>query len=155
MSTAITTAYDNLVSRVAAVLTSGNGWLQIPNGWDVPSNAKGFLRQGYGLAIGAGVNAKLQLSLKLSVERKFTLSIAREVFKTDGDADGYATVAKQLFEDLKLVIKDFETNTTLNGGQIFCSYVSDTGIQPIESQDFSGMFVQSDFSVILIEDLNS
>lgn len=154
MSSAITTAYDALVTRLTAVLTTGNGWLQIPNGNDIPSNARGFLRQGWGLSIGAGVNSNLQLCNTLTVDRKILISIAREVFKTDGDASGYGSVAKQLFEDLKLVIKDFETNTTLNTGILFTGYVSDSGIQPIESDDFSGMFLSAEFKVRMFEVLN-
>lgn len=155
MSSAITTAVDALITRIGAVLTSGNGWLQIPNAYDIPSNAKGFLRQGFAVAIGAGTNSKLQLCNTLTVDRRFALSLSREVFKTDGDASGYNSIAKQLYEDLKLVIKDFETNSTLNTGLIFCGYESDSGIRPIEGDDFSGMFLSAEFKVQLIENLNS
>lgn len=149
----VSTAYDNLITRLAAVFTSGSGWLQIPNGYDIPANADGFLRQGYGLAIGAGVNAKREVGGHYHVDRKFTVSISREVFKLDGDASGYGSVAKSLFEDLKLVISDFETNQTLNSGQIFCSYESDSGIQAVQGDGFAFMYLSAEFSVILIEDL--
>jgi hypothetical protein len=154
MSTKVSTAYDNLLTRLAAVFTSGSGWLQIPNGFDVPSNANGFLRQGYGLAIGQGVNKNRELSLQISIDRTFVVSISREVFKTDGDASGYGTVAKQLMEDLFSLVADFEKNTTLNTGQIFCHYESDNGIQPIENGDFSGVYVSATFTVALFEDIN-
>lgn len=150
---AITTVYDAMVTRVSAVLTSGNGWLQIPNAYDIPSNAKGFLRQGFGVSLGSGTNSKLQLCNTLTVDRRIIVSLSREVFKTDGDVDGYATVAKQLFEDLKLVIADFETNVTLNTGTLFCEYLSDTGIQAIESDDYSGMYISADFKVQIFENL--
>lgn len=142
-------AYDNLLTLLGTVLLSTDGWLQIPNGFDIPSNASGFLRQGYGVAINGGVNDKLVLCSELSTNRKYTLSIAREVFKTDGDATGYGTVAKQLMDDLFVAISEFEENTTFR-----INYESDTGIQPIENGDFSGMYVSATISVQMIEDLN-
>jgi hypothetical protein len=154
MSSAVTTAYDNLLTRLAAVLTLGAGWHQIPNAYDIPSNSFTFLKQGYGLAIGSATNGRRELSCNIHVDRTFIVSIAREVFKLDGDASGYGTVSKDLMEDLKLVIKDFETNATLNDGLINLSYENDSGVQAIEGDDFSAMYVSANFKAILIENLN-
>jgi hypothetical protein len=153
MSSAITTAYDNLLTRIAAVLTANDGWLQIPNAYDVASNSDSFLKQGYGIKIGSGVNAKRQLGNQMHIDRKFSLIISREVCATDGDTSTYGSVAKQLFEDLKLVINDFETNTTLNSGLIFCSYESDGGVQPVRGDNYSVVYVSAEFTTILIENL--
>lgn len=150
----ISTAYDALLARLVVLFTSGSGWLQIPNGMDVPSNSEGFLKKGYGLAVGSSTNTKRQLSCTLSTDRIFKVSIARESFLTDGDTSGYDTIQKTLMEDLFSVIRDFEKNITLNGGQIFAEYVSDTGVLPIEGDSFNFVYVSCDFKISLFDNLN-
>ncbi len=150
---AVTIAHDNAVTRIAAVLTSGAGWKRIPNPYDIRSNGAPFLRKGWGLAIGGGNNINLLQCSKMSVDRQFRLVISNEVFKTDGDATGYASIALALLEALKLVIKDFETDTTLNSGQTFVSYVGDQGIESIQGEDYSCMVLTAIFAIKLIEDL--
>jgi hypothetical protein len=154
---ALSTAYNALVARISDALAAvdPDGWLQIPNAYEVKSNAKGFLRQGFGIAIGVGTNAHLQLCNTLTVDRRVQIVISREVFKLDGDAAGYGDVAKQLFEDLKLIITDLETSPTLNNGITFAGYESDSGIKPIESDDFSGMYLEAEFKIQMFENLNS
>lgn len=152
--TNVSVAYDNLLARLLLLFPLADGWLQIPNALDIPSNSFGFLRQGFGLAIDSGVNTNRELSCHVSIDRTFSVCISREVFKTDGDSTGYGDLQKQLMEDLFLVVADFEKNVTLNNGQIFCTYKSDNGIEPIENSDFSGMYVVGTFTVSLFEDIN-
>lgn len=155
MSTRISTAHSNLLTRLDALFSSSSDWQRIPNPYDVPANSETFLRKGYGVQINEGANSHRVLSSQLSIDRVFGIVLSREVFKTDGDADGYAQVALDLYEDLQTVIKDFEKNTTLNTGQTFFEYVSDEGVRPIRGEDFSILYLVSRFKTIIFEDLNS
>ena len=134
----ISTAYNNFVTRVDAVLTSGNGWVKLPNAYRLEKNPEIYLNQGYAIGLGPGVNTKRVLSNTLSISREFIVTLVRVQDATDLEVTLKQTAEKTLFEDLKLLIADLEGNSTLNSGSILCSYQGDGGIEAIdgETQEF-------------------
>ncbi len=152
---AISDLYDALVTRLEAVLPYASGFTRIPNPYDLSDNNDQMLRQGWGLAVGPAANANRELSCNLHVDREFTVSISRELFKLEHDVEARADVDKQLMEDLRLVFKDFEKQTTLNTGLRFCTYVSDSGIESIRGESQVFLTIRAQFRTVYIENLNT
>ena len=147
----VSTAYDNFLTRVAAVLASGNGWMQLPHAYVVDKNPEIYLRQGYAIGVGAGVNTKRLLSSNVSISREFIVTITREMPALDLEVTNRQTTEKQLFEDLKLVIADVEKNATLNAGQILCSYQGDGGIEYVDGETTEFASLRATFQIEYFE----
>jgi hypothetical protein len=150
MST-ISTVYDNFVSRVAAVLTTNNGWNKLPNAYAIEKNPQIMLSQGYGIGLSSGVNTKRVQSSTLSIRREFTVTIVRSIDALDFDLSTRQTTEKTLFEDLKLVIADLEGNQTLNAGQIFCEYIGDGGIEFVDGDTSEYLAIRASFATEYFE----
>ena len=142
---AITTAYDAIVTRVNAVLTSGDGWNKLPNAYLIENNPEIFLVKGYAVGFGPGVNTKRLQSRLVSISREFTVSITRSMDQTDLEVTGRQTAEKQLMEDLKLLIADIEGNSSLNQGEIFCSYEGDGGIEFVDGETSEFLLISARF----------
>jgi hypothetical protein len=151
MSSKVTTAYDNFVARVDAVLTSGNGWIKLPHAYNIEKNPEIYLKQGYAIGIGQGANTKRVQSNTISISREFILTIVRTSDTLDLEVTGRQTVEKQLFEDLKLVIADIEGNSTLNSGQILCGYVGDAGIEYVDTENSEFNLIKANFLIEYFE----
>lgn len=150
---AVSTAYDNLRTRVATILTSGDGWFEVPNPYNPAGNSALIQEKGWGIAIGPGQNANRELSCNIHIDRTFTLLICMALHAQDHDADKYASLVKEIYEALFSVTEDFETNDSLNSGLILCNYESDSGIQTFEADKFDFLYVQATFTTRLIETL--
>lgn len=150
----VSTYYDQMVARIIAVLPEASGWFRLPNAYNPEANNDQILRQGWGLAVGAGSNAHSELSSYLTITRTLSLVICREVFKTDHDTSGISTVEKTLLGDLRLIAKDFETNQTLNNGSGtgFCSYEDDAGIEFLKDGAF--MAIKANFTIKFRENIS-
>lgn len=148
---AISTAYDALKTRIEAKLLPSSGWLKIPNPYEMENNSDGVLRQGYGIKIMDATSVQA-ITCNYHIDRTFGIVISRECMNTDHDADGIATVEKQIMEDLVLLIADFELNTTLNTGLIFCGYLGDGGIQLIRRQQ-AYLYLEAQFKVKIVANL--
>ena len=133
MSTEVTTLYDTLVTRVAALLTSHT---RLSNPYDLAGNNDQILEKGWGIAVRAGTNTNRQLGCKLSVSRDFEISITRKFFAREFDATKKATTEKDLLEDMQLLIDDLEENATLSESAYLVKYVGDSGITQVrDGQD--------------------
>lgn len=141
-------AYDALITRISAILFNHK---RIPNPYEIGQNSDGVLRQGFGLMIQGGRNV-MKISCNYEMERTFGIVICRESLNTDHDADGIASVEKQLMEDLNLLIRDFEANTTLNTGLIYTGYLGDNGIQ-LRGGKQSFLYMEAQFSMRLIQQI--
>lgn len=147
----ITTAYDNFVTRVDAVLTSGNGWIKLPHAYNIEKNPELYLKQGYAIGIGSGTNTKRVQSNTISISREFIVTIVRTMDTLDLEVTGRQSVEKTLFEDLKLLIADIEGNSTLNAGQILCSYSGDGGIEYVDTETAEFNLIRANFLIEYFE----
>lgn len=142
---AITTAYDNFVTRINSVLTSGNGWIKLSNAYAVDKNPEIYLNQGYAIGLGPGSNLQMLQSNIVSMQREFILTLVRVQDATDLEVTLKQTAEKTLFEDLKLVIADIESNSSLNSGTIFCSYQGDSGIEFVDGETAEYLSLKATF----------
>lgn len=151
MSSEITTAYNNFVTRVDAVLTSGNGWIKLPNAYRIEKNPEIYLNQGYAIGIGPGENTKRLLSNTISISREFFVVLVRTQDATDLEVTNKQTLEKTLLEDLKLLVADVEGNSTLNQGSIICSYQRDDGFEFVDGETAEFLSLRATFIVEYFE----
>ncbi len=149
----ISDAYDALVTRITAAL--GSGWTRIPNAYDLADNSDNMLRKGWALAIGPAVNGARELSCNFHLDRDFVVSVVRENIVLEHDAESAATTDKTLMEDMRLILKDFETNSTLNTGRRFTTFVSDSGIEAVRGGNMSFLALRAQFNMKYVESLNT
>lgn len=149
----VSTAFDNFVSRVDAALTSGNGWIKLPNPYAIQNNPDVMLKQGYAIGIGAGTNTKRTLGDQVSIRRSFFVHISRAMDALDFDVAGRQSTEKTLLEDLKLVVADVEKHQTLNAGQIFCAFDGDDGIESIEGESSEFRALKANFIIEYFEQI--
>lgn len=154
MSTAITSVYDDMLTRLATLLPSLSGWSRLPNAYAVQDNPLTFLQQGYGLAVAETTNTKQLLSKTMSQSRLFRVVLSRQVYATDLDVSGFDSAAKQLLEDARTIMGDFEQTTTLNNGQWSAEFVQDSGIQFVNAEKENFIYIEVLFSVRIFETLS-
>lgn len=147
---AVSTMFDNLKTRVAAVLT---GFNELPDAYAIEGNPDLYLKKGFSIGFGAGVNSKRLQSNKMSIRREMVITISRALDATELDPSGKQTTAKQLLEDLRSVISDLELNSTLNNGQTIAGFEADQGIQSVDGEKENFLFVQGTFAVEYFESL--
>jgi hypothetical protein len=149
----ITTAFDAFVTRVDAVLTSGNGWMKLPNAYAINQNPDIMLKKGYAVGIGAGSNTKKSLGNLISIRRNLFVHLSRALDALDLDVSLRQTTEKTLLEDLKLLVADVETAQTLNAGQIFVTFEGDDGIESIDGESSEFRAIKANFVIEYFEQL--
>ena len=146
----ISTVHAAILSRIATLLPSRT---RLINPYRVESNPDGIYQSGYGIAMNAAEATKRSLGGKVWIRRDFTVVLTSKFHKLDLDATASATAELALFEDQLLLIKDFETNTTVNGVAIKVEYQQDTGILFREATKDNFLYVETLFFVEYSEDL--
>jgi len=139
----ITTIFDLIVTRLEAVFPDH---ARLPHSAFLERNPGFFLRQGFGVHFGPGLNTDRQIGCNTSTERNFLVSLTREDVSTELDPVTSATNHKVLMEDLKLLMDDFEQETSFP-----LIYRSDGGIIPIFEGDENFIFLESVISVEYFE----
>lgn len=149
MTTRISTAYDAMITRIEAVLTTH---ARLMNPYEVARNPEQFLAKGYGLAIGPASGNRNVLS-KIWVARQFNLVLTRRFSVIQGDTAAKATVEKLLMEDQMSVIQDFEANSTLNDQVTTISYTADSGIRSVFPDKDQFLVLETNFQASYLEAL--
>lgn len=149
----VSTLYAAMLVRLDALYPAASGWTRIPEPYELPDNSDSMLRQGWGLKMGPGRPANGSLACNFHLYRTFTVVLSRECFKLENDGVGKGEVDLALMEDVRTILRDFETNTTLNSGQGVCTYESDNGVTDVRTGDNAFKAVEVNFSVLIIESL--
>ena len=139
MSTAITSVFDALVTRISTILPNH---IRLTNPYDIAQNNERYLKQGWGLGLGPAVNTRRFNSCQFTTQRDFILSITRQYYARESDVASKATTEKEIFEDLYLVSKDIQKHNTLNDGLYIVTYQGDNGIQSVFSEKDVWLYVQ-------------
>jgi hypothetical protein len=150
MST-ISTIEDALITRLQALFPNHQ---RLTNSYSVGENNDRVLRQAWGLALGEGSSPRELLSKQLSILREVRVVLTRKAYAKETDVTGKVSAEKSLLEDQFLVIKDFDTNTTLNGTASLTKYISDSGITFVSGEREQFLSLETHFSVEYFEDLN-
>jgi len=138
VTTKVSTIYDALVTRCAAVLTSS---VQIPNAYELERAGSLFLDSGYTIAIGPLENLETELTSLATFKRTFGITLTRKCAATESDATTRGTIEKQMAEDMLALAKDFETATAISAaGVADCQYMGDSGIEFLRTDTDDGAF---------------
>jgi hypothetical protein len=150
----ISTVYDTLLTRLDAVLTSASSWNRLPNPYNIEENPSLFLRQGYGIAIGSGSNQNQSQCGLVRIKRTVSVVISRKVDATELGVTDKDTGHKQLLEDMRSVLADFEKNVALSNDIANVIFVSDSGINFVNGEDENYVYSEMQFAVDYFENIN-
>lgn len=148
----ITDVYNAIEARLVAVLPNHK---RLPHPDLLELNTPQTLRQGYGILIGQGVNSVRETGCRVSIQRDFIVSITRESFQSDFVADKRETAEKTVYEDLKLVIEDVETDPKIGTSNVLigAKYLSDAGTELVLIDKLSFIKVEAIIQVEYFEDI--
>lgn len=149
----ISDAYDNLRTRLAAVLPNHK---ELVDPYNLERNSELFLKQGWGVVVGAGENTSRDIGSRFSVSRRMVVVITRAVAGGDIDVSTRVTAEKTLLEDQKTVINDLQYNGTLNNsaGVFRTDFVSDAGFEPALDDKVGFIALKSEFEIEYVEDVS-
>lgn len=146
----VSTVYDAMITRITALLPNH---ARLGNPYAPASNASLFLKQGYGVKIGPARDTNRIISNQKIIAREYTVVVTRKFLALENAPETKATTEKQLLEDAYLLVKDFETNTTINETAVMTSYTSDGGIEFIDKEKDHFLIVETVFTVEYLENL--
>lgn len=147
----VSTAFDALRARLGTVFTTGAGYFELTNPYDIQDNQDQFLRKGWGLAVGAGVNTNRNLCKTVSVEREFRVVLTQALEATEFGIDDKQATVKELLESAQLAIESFEREFALDSGSYNTRFVSDSGISSLAGENFSFLTLELSFNVELFD----
>lgn len=136
----ISTIYDALITRLTTLYPTHK---RLANPYTPSENNALLLTQGWGLAVGVGVNTEEFLGCKLSIDRQFTVVHTRKYIALEADAVTKADVEKALFEDQFLLFQDLEEDITLSGLAVNVKFVSDSGLEFVQAGNDKFLLISS------------
>lgn len=106
----ITAVYDAILTELAALYPAKT---RIPYPYSLVDNNARFLSDGYGVTIGPSSFEQFEFCDFMTV-RDVTVTVTREVFRTDSDYNVIDDITKSLLEDIYEVQKLFYSYNELN-----------------------------------------
>lgn len=149
----VTECFDLLNARLLALFPEAEDYFKITNPYDLTQNSSQFLRQGWGLAVGPGNNSNRELDCSITINREYRVVLTRALESLELNVDTKDVVVKTLLEDAFDVIADFEREVRLDDDKYNVLFISDTGIQNLQGDDFSIIMVEMTFNVEIFDRL--
>lgn len=106
----ISTVYDAILTELAALYPAKT---RIPYPYSLADNNARFLSDGYGITIGPSSFEQFEFCDFMTV-RDVTVTVTKEVFRTDSDYNVIDDITKSLLEDIYEVQKLFYSYNELN-----------------------------------------
>lgn len=147
----VTECFDLLNARLLALFPEAEDYFKITNPYDLSQNSTHFLRQGWGLAVGPGQNANLELSCSITIRREYRVILTRATESLELNVDTKDVVHKTLLEDGFAVIADFEREVRLDDDKYNVLFVSDSGIQSLQGENFAYVSLEMIFNVDIFD----
>ena len=145
--TGISTAFANMHTRIAALLTSH---VRLSDPYNLDQNTPVLLKLGYGLTFGPGSSVDreiLTVGGKRTQVKTFGISLTRQFYAKEFDAAAKDVATLALHEDLAILINDFILEDTLNAGAIITGWLDDSGIIEVFSDKNNFLAIQANFTV--------
>lgn len=139
----ITTIYTALLAQMALLYPELDGWQRIANPYKPNENPDTLLRQGWGIALGAGLNTNRLVNCKYSLNREITIVFTRKYDALENDPVNKAITEVQLFEDQHKLINQIEQDPTISDTLTTASYGSDGGIEYVKGETDSFMMLRT------------
>lgn len=151
MTTAISTAYDEIVTVLNSLY--GSTHKQLENPYILEDNDELTLRRGYGFVLQNATNTNRLLSNVASIQREVNIILTIKWRGTQKDVSLRQTAEKQLLEDHFLLIEYFTANAGMNISQVWkMVYNGDSGLEFIFTDKQNYIGIQSNFSLEYSED---
>jgi len=132
-STAITDAYDGLVTLVSGALPNHK---KIANPYSLTDNMTPILEQGYGIRIGPSKNPRRFVGGYRSTSRTFFVVITRELAANADDTTQCRASELAILEDAQAVMKAAEVNPTLSNKVTLSQWDQDSGIGYVQEEKY-------------------
>lgn len=151
MSTKVSSIYDALVSTCVAQLTN---YAKIPNAYDVNANSTLFLKSGFAVGYGPASNSERLINCQYSVIRTFSIILIGQLTASLTDFDGFKAVTQTLFEDQAKIKKVIEGSPQVGGTGTFTKWISDGGLEFLETDSTKYFLIESIFESEYFETLS-
>lgn len=126
---------DSIISAIQSkIATALPAYAKLSNPYNTADNDEVFLRQGYGVTIGASSKNRVTTSV-IGMQRKFGIVLTAEVFSTKNDDSTKENAHLALANDQLSVIKAIELDFSLGGAVLKAEYESDEGIQFVNNKN--------------------
>ncbi len=125
MTTRIATIYDAVVDLIESKLTT---YTRIPNPYAIAENTYLHLKQGFAVAIGAGVDTQRYVGCLVTWERLFTIILVKQILTTANNTGVRETIEKSILDDHDALRKAFYLGSTLSGYAIKSTVLDDGGL---------------------------
>jgi hypothetical protein len=149
MSTKVTTLYDAFVTAIGSVLPQHT---RLSNPYKPEENPDLLKKKGWGVRVGPGTNTNRVMCPETFIARTFTVVITRLYEAREGDGAAKAVTEKQLAEDAILMVKYVEANQNI-GGASTSGFVSDNGIEYVQSDTDKFLKIELEFQIEYFETL--
>jgi len=144
-STNFNTAYDLIVTRIAALLPNH---IRLSDPYNPEQNPERYLEQGWGLALNlGGSNTSRFVTSQKTTNIQYQVIISRKRFALDLDAASKANTDKNLLEDLRVIITDIWDNNFNISGSPLIKFVDYSGINQVKTEKNSYMYVGLNINV--------
>lgn len=147
----ITDGFEALVDRMEVLFPAASGWKRLPNPYKPEENNDRYLIQAYGLSLGPANNTRRLVNCQFSIERTIIITIARKYEGLENDDLKKAATELQLFEDQFALIKDLETDVTVNGEAMYCRYMGDSGLEYVKGTTDKFLMVRTEIAFEYLE----
>lgn len=134
MATKITAIKEALALLVTNAL-GGHAYKRIPNPYVIEANSQIILEDGFGVGVGPGEKAEIDLC-NIGYVRFFTITFIRRVAATEHDTLSRESIESGMLEDMHTIVKAVESDQTISGNAVRSDYVSDSGINFLVGNDF-------------------
>lgn len=147
----VTLGFQAVVQRMSDLFPEADGWTRLPNPYKPEENPDQFLRQGWGVALGPASNTNRLVNCKFSIERTLIITLARKFEGTENDDIGKANTELAIFEDQFAMIKELETDVSVNGNAMYTKYVTDGGIEYVRGNTDKFLMVRTEVTLEYLE----
>lgn len=149
------TVYDFLIGTTIPALSGFSSKTQIPNPYDIQYNDKNFLRNGWGILVGASSETDYQEYNFTRVGQELGIILTREVQGTEHNKTPLETATKLLIEDAVAIRLDFYNadQLTLDANIENIVFLGRSPVQYVGLDGYNIIFTIVNFSFELKESL--
>lgn len=153
MANKILQIYDEVVDLLEATL--GTQYKRLPNPYAVDQNTYLHLNNGYGLAVGPGVDTQRYVGCLITWERVYSIILVRRMVTTQNNIGSRELIEKDLLDDLDSLRKAIYLNSTLGGLAIKSTVLDDQGVAFIDADRLKFISLEASLFVEYQEDPNT
>lgn len=148
----ILTIYDKIVDVIEAQLTSHT---RMPNPYSPDANTYLHLKQGFGMAIGPGIDTQRYVGCLITWEQTYNILLVRQVVTTQNNTDVRETIEKDLLADWDKLRKAFYLDSSLSGNAIKTTVIGHGGVNFIDTDRLKFLALELELTVEYQENPNN